>query len=362
MRRLLALLAASAALLGGCGGDDADGPAGGVPASFFGVSPQDPPSSADFARMSSGGVGSYHLLLAWSAVERTPGVYDWSSYDGILGELAVNGIEPVTYLFGTPEHLAEEPVIPPTHSRRALAAWEDFVAAAAERYGPDGTFWEQFADANPDVEPQPLRVWEIWNEVNTPAFWQPKPSPIEYARLLRSSERAIHSVDPGAKIMVAGMFATPSAEGAVVSFRFLRDLYRIRSVEETVDLVGVHPYGPDLESVERQLERTHAEMQRAGQGGAGMWVTEFGWGSDEGARSQLAVSPEDQAALLGGTYELLIDRREEWSVQGALWYTWRDPTEQVLDCLWCRSAGLFDRELDPKPAWEEFTRLTGGTP
>lgn len=364
MPRLLALLAVSAALLAGCAGcaGDDGGTAGGVPATFFGVAPQDPPSAADLARMSSGGVGTYHLLLAWSAVERSPGVYDWSSYDTLLGELATNGIEAVPYLFGTPEHLAKQAVVPPTHSRKALAAWEDFVAAAVERYGPEGTFWDGFASRNPGVEPEPLRIWEIWNEVNAPAFWHPKPSPTAYAKLLRSSERAIHAVDPDAEIMIAGMFATPSAESAVVSFRFLRDLYRLRRIDAIVDLVGVHPYGPEPADVEGQLERTHAEMRRAGDGDAGIWVTEFGWGSDESAGSQLTVSPERQAALLGQTYELMIDQRERWNLQGALWYTWRDPTEQALDCRWCLSAGLFDRDLDPKPAWEEFTRLTGGTP
>lgn len=361
MKRLPALLAVSVAVLAGCGDNDEATPAG-VPATFFGVAPQDPPTSVDLARMANGGVGSYHLLLGWSAVERSPGVYDWSSYDQLLSELASQGIEPVPYLFGTPGHFAEDPVVPPTHDPKTLAAWEDFVAAAAERYGPDGTFWREFTAASPDVEPRPLRLWEIWNEPNTPAFWHPEPSPAAYAKLLSRSERAIHSVDPTAEIMVAGMFATPSAEGAIRSFQFLRDLYGIDDIAEIVDLVGVHPYGPELRDVERQLAMTRAEMRRAGEGDAGMWVTEFGWGSDESSRSPLAVAPERQAALLGQTYELLIEERERWNLQGALWYTWRDPADQVLDCIWCRSAGLFDRDLDPKPAWEEFTRLTGGTP
>jgi hypothetical protein len=64
--------------------------------------------------------------------------------------------------------------------------------------------------------------------------------------------------------------------------------------------------------------------------------------------------------LLGKTFEMLIAEREQWGIEGALWYTWRDPLQTASLCGWCASAGLVDRDLDPKPAWLEFTRLTGG--
>ena len=47
-------------------------------------------------------------------------------------------------------------------------------------------------------------------------------------------------------------------------------------------------------------------------------------------------------------------------MRGALWYTWRDPANPVGLCGWCASAGLFDNDLDPKPAWRAYTELTGG--
>ena len=47
---------------------------------------------------------------------------------------------------------------------------------------------------------------------------------------------------------------------------------------------------------------------------------------------------------------------------GALWYTWRDPANPVGRCGWCPSAGLVDNDLDGKPAWREYTKLSGGTP
>lgn len=365
MRPLIALGLGAALALAGCGGDDDPGrdpAAGNVPASFFGVAPQDATSDVDLARMSAGKVGSYHLLLSWSRIERSPGVYDFSSYDQLLEKLARFGIEPIPYVYGTPSHLAESGNVPPTESEEALEAWEDFLTAAAERYGPDGDLWTQLAQTDPEIDPQPLRIWEIWNEVNGPAFWSPEPSPSAYATLFKRSRRTLQKVDPEAQIMVAGMFATPSKPGAIESFDYLRELFEQRNLAAAVDLVAVHPYGPSLGDVERQIDGTREEMERAGLDGAGLWVTEIGWGSDPDVANPLGKTPRRQAQLLTRAYELLIERRDDWGLQGALWYTWRDPANPAGLCGWCPAAGLVDDDLDPKPAWIAYTELSGGEP
>ncbi len=46
--------------------------------------------------------------------------------------------------------------------------------------------------------------------------------------------------------MVGGMFATPQSDGAIVSFDFLTAIFESEGVADIVDLVGVHPYGPDV--------------------------------------------------------------------------------------------------------------------
>lgn len=360
--RALALALLAGLLLAGCGGDDGDGegPASGAPAAFFGVAPQDPPTDADIARMEAGGVGSYHLLLSWARVEREPGLYDWSSYDELLGKLARAGIQPVPFVFGTPAEYADEPSVPPVRDPDALAAWESFLTAAAARYGPDGEFWQTLAQSDPEVEPLPFTVWEIWNEQNSPTFWAPEPDVREYALLIKRSSKALSAVDPEARLMVAGMFATPNSELAIESFAFLDALLAKSRTAELIDLVGIHPYGPKLGDVRGQIERTRELLDDAGAGETPIWVTEIGWGSDGTVDSELTNSPDEQAELLGKTFELLLAKRERWSIEGALWYTWRDPLETASLCDWCASAGLVDRDLDPKPAWLRFTELTGG--
>jgi hypothetical protein len=352
----LALLALAAT---GCGGSGDPEPEGGT--GFYGVAPQELVGDADLARMQRGNLGSYHLLLSWGQIAVEDGAYKYSALDTQMTGLALHGLHPVAYVYGTPDWLAKTENTPPT-TPEELAAFRAFLTAMAARYGPGGEFWDAFERAHPDVPPQPIDVWEIWNEVNGPAFWLPEPDPSQYARLLRVSERTLHEVDPAAQIMVAGMFATPSSEGAINSFEYLHKLFSKPGVTDAIDLVGVHPYGPNLSAVREQMEGTREAMEEGGVGDLGTWVTEVGWGSDKNVESQLTKTPDKQAALLTKTYEMMLENREDWNLRGVLWYTWRDAADPTGLCAWCPSAGLVDDDLDAKPAWDAYTDLTGGDP
>jgi hypothetical protein len=361
MRRallLLLVLAVPALAVQGCDGTD---PASAKAApGFFGISPQDAVSDADIARMGAGNVGSYHLLLSWARTEANEGVYDWSSYDDLIGKLAVQGIQPVAYVFGSPSWIAKNDQTPPTNGEQ-LDAWKEWLGAAITRYGYGGEYWEQFALTNPGVEPRPIRIWEIWNEINSPNFWAPEPDPGAYAKLLRLSDRTLKKVDPDSQTMIAGMFGTPQANDSLTAFEYLERLYAKPGVDEASDIVGAHPYGPKISDVKKQMELTRKVMKEGGDGGDDIWVTEIGWGSDPNVRSDLSKNPAKQASLLRKTFKMMLTRRDRWNVGGVLWYTWRDADDPTaLVCGWCGSAGLVDRDLDSKPAWVEFTKMTGG--
>jgi len=358
-----ALLGLAATVAGlGCGGSEEPEAAsiGGDYGAFFGIAPSETPNDADFARMTAGGIGSYHVLLSWQTVEVVKGTYDWSAYDTEFRQLATYGIEPVPYVIGTPPGYAPVSTDPPTASGEAFDAWADFLKEAAARYGPDGEFWQDLAESDPDIVAQPIRVWEIWNEPNSSVFWTPQPDPDAYAELLKRSSRVLKGVDPAAEVMTAGMFLTPQSDGAIKSIDFLRDVYDHRGVAEAVDIVGVHPYGSNLGDVLDQVERTEAAIEDVGDD-ASLWVTEIGWGSDPSSGNDLAKTPDQQADLLSASYEALLERQEALDLRGVIWYTWHD-AELVGECAWCPSAGLVDSDRDSKPAWLAFTELTGGTP
>lgn len=360
--RLAALVVASSFLLAttgmsGCGGDDPPPPPHGP---FFGIAPEGEINETDYARMAAGGVGTVRVAFAWNGVEtETASPYYWGGYDPIFMRIAENEMVPLVTAFGTPAKYAKDPRTAPTEDPEALDAWVDFLKAAAERYGPEGSFWEALERSHPEIDPSPVRTWEIWNEPNSSTFWQPEPDVGDYRELLLRSAEAIRSVDPSATILSAGMFATPQSDGAITSYDFLEDLFEKKSVKETVDVVGIHPYGPDAEAVFGQVERTRGVLDEAGVD-ADMWATEVGWGSVPNMKSDLAKTPEEQAELLDETLGRLFEERDSWGIDGVIWYTWHDPPQSIGACGWCRSAGLLESDRDAKPAWGRFTALAGG--
>ncbi|HEX2388021.1 MAG TPA: glycosyl hydrolase [Solirubrobacterales bacterium] len=366
MRRRRTIAAAAAAfalcallLVSGCGGDD-DSEATVDP--FYGVAPEGLQNDTDYERMRAGGVGTVRAVLQWSAIESTKGTYDWRSSDQILSQLALAGLEPLVTVYGTPAAYAPSTTDAPTNDEKTFDAWADFLAAAAARYGADGDFWTSFADSNPDTTPEPIREWEIWNEPNSSTFWSPTPDPDAYAELLKRSAKVLGKADPDAKVMSAGMFATPQSEGAIDSYDFIAGLFDVGGVDDAVDVVGVHPYGPDVDSVIGQVEKTRKALDNAGSD-APMWATEIGWGSNPKSGNDLSKTPEEQADLLGKSFGQLSASREDLGLDGVVWYTWHDSTENAVGaCGWCATAGLVDADRDSKPSWIAFTDLTGGTP
>ena len=51
----------------------------------------------------------------------------------------------------------------------------------------------------------PIKTWEIWNEANYFYFAYPV-SPFEYAKLLKLSTPVIKRTEPGAKVILTGLF------------------------------------------------------------------------------------------------------------------------------------------------------------
>ena len=358
---LAALVAICAiAVIAGCGGDDEPADVAADP--FYGVAPEGLQSPSDYERMRSGGLGTVRVVLQWSGIETAKGVYNWQSSDQVLGALAVAGLDPLVTVYGTPPVYASDPNQAPTNDEETFDAWADFVGAAASRYGSQGDFWPLFTGANPGTDARPIREWEIWNEPNSSTFWSPTPDPAAYADLLKRSSKVIRKEDPAAEIMSAGMFATPQSDGAIVSYDFIESLYDISGVDDAIDIVGLHPYGPDEKAVVDQVETTRETIEGAGSD-APMWATEIGWGSNPRSGNDLSKTPEEQAELLGDTFGELNDSREDLGLEGVVWYTWHDSTESAVgECGWCATAGLVDADRDTKPSWTAYTDLTGGTP
>ena len=366
----MALLVVLAAALAGPAAASA-----GVPREFYAISPQQVPNSAELDQMERGRVGTLRAQVSWAAAEPEPPTltghtYYFSLFDPIVLGATRRGIRVLPFIYSTPAWVARELdgracsvdtcyFYAPT-SPAARSAWKSFLGALVERYGPGGELWAE----HPEVEPMPIRTWQIWNEQNSPTFYRPQPDVGAYAELLKSSADAIRPRDPGAEILLGGMFGTPSADRKLSpsAWRYLRRLYRTPGTATNFDGVAAHPYAATIQGVEQQIDHLRTEMRRAKDRRTEMWVTEIGWASS-GEPHPLNRGPKGQARRLRQAFELLRRRRDELNLQLITWYSWRDDTTTGAGiCGWCPYSGLFaENGADAKPAWHAFTRFTGGS-
>jgi len=359
---VLALLATFAAvLLGGAQGSAR--PA--APQGFFGIDPQAGLSDEDARYMSAGGIESVRVPVAWSSIQPTAkSAFAWGPIDQIVSSAARQGLRVLPFLYGTPRWLGKQTKLP-IDSARARAAWQAFLSAAVERYGPGGEFWTSHSPGVVKYEPAiptplPIRNWQIWNEANFFYFAFPA-SPQRYAKLLRLSSPAIKAVDPGAKVLLSGLFGRPTTSGArgKPAAEFLDALYRSPGIKSSFDGVSLHPYAVDVETLEEIVEELH-DVVVDNHDRVPLYITEIGWGSQNNFE-QVAFEqgPRGQVKQLRGAYDYLLANRNRLNLKGVYWFSWKDVGGS---CNFCDSVGLFraGKRFKPKPSWRAFVSLTGG--
>jgi hypothetical protein len=320
-----------------------------VPRGFYGVISAEPlPGASELARMGRGRVGTLRINLAWGSVQSGPGAgYDWSHYDDVVGSAAKNGIRILPTVYSSPTWAEPTPEYPPLGAR--LPEFEDFARAAVRRYGSDGSFWRD----HPDLPKLPIALWQLWNEPNSPLFWKPAPDVTDYLSLLRGFDSAVRGVDPAARIMLGGLFPTP--RGGIDMADFISALYRDGG-KELFDAAALHPYAATPSDALAAVREARSVLDRLGDPGARLWITEVGWAS-AGQPSGLTVGPQRQADYVTQIFNLAAQNREQLGLDGVIWYSLNDTPGR----LWPGHCGLFNLDGSPKPSWDAFTRLTGGT-
>jgi len=319
------------------------------PRSFFGIVPQGSLGPGDFARM-RGVVGTLRVPVLWAQVEPRRGERDFTGLDQLVADAAAARVRVLPFVYGTPSWLAADPALPPLDSA-GRRAWATFLRALVRRYGPGGDFWRGTSS------PLPIRYWQIWNEPNFVLFWRPRPSPGGYARLLRVAAHSIRGVDPGARIVAAGV---APVEAGMLPWTFLRRLLAIPGAGRQLDLVAVHPYAFRVSDVALQVRLARRAMARAGEGDKPLLVSEFGVASDSRLPTDFDRGLSGQATYLRNVFRLLLRNRRRWHVAGADWYAWQDGPAFDPHCVFCQYAGLFDAAGEPKPAWWAFASVAAG--
>jgi hypothetical protein len=328
-----------------------------LPEGFIGVSPQSPASSSDLELMRKAGVTSVRLPLNWIGVEdESPlaGPPNWSGFDDEVTLAAKSGIRIMPFITSSPDWVASEPTVLPVHNSWQRWAWTSFLRLTVQRYGPRGIFWEE----NPALPYLPIRRWEIWNEENIVTFVK-RADPVGFASLLRISGRTLHRADPGAQVILGGLFGRPlQIPPNIGSGDFLSRVYRTRNVKRYFDGVALHPYVARARAMGAQLANLRRIMRLHNDAPTPIYVTELGWGSASGP-TRWERGLQGQANQLSQAFAMLSAHRLDWHIGGAWWFTW---TDEGGSCQFCRSAGLLTEKRRAKPSWYRFNAWTGGDP
>jgi len=341
---------------------DAGVPGAAPPSSFFGIVPQTALSETDAEYMHAAGIGSVRWPLAWSGVQPTAkDEYEWGPFDEVVATAARQHLRVLPFVYSTPSWISHQYTTLPVANERQRRAWTTFLSAAVERYGPGGEFWREHRSGASFLPELPLREWQIWNEANFFYFARPA-SPYRYANLLKISNQALKSADPGAKTIVSGLFGEPSAKPpyAMHAVEFLERLYSVPGIKASFDGVALHPYAEQATDLERMTEELRQVVLDNHDPATGLYITEMGWGSQNHPN---LVSFEQgtgfQLREMRSAYSYLAANRYRLNLRGVYWFTWKDIRGS---CNFCDSTGLFrdSARLKPKPAWHAFVQLTGG--
>jgi hypothetical protein len=271
---------------------------------------------SDLERIKGLGFGFVRWGIAWDAVEKVTGEFDWSGPDAFIEKLERAGLGSVVVLgTGNPLYsrmleLPRDPgvrwtrVAAPPDTDAERAAFARFAAAAARRYAGRSV------------------TWEIWNEPDSRIFWPPAPHPESYARLVSTACAAIKAASPTAAVLAPATAALPHRVP-----QFFSALSRTDALDCLAGL-SMHSYRiqggvqPDPESVapENMASRTLLDRLSPRARVLPMLCTEWGYPTS-------AVGPETQAAYLARTYLANLAS----GVAATVWYEWKDSRNEPLN-------------------------------
>lgn len=286
--------------------------------------------------------------ITWGSVEPKPGAYDWSKADRLVQLAEQHDLSLVVVITHAPRWAWKRglPLLD-------LAAFERFMQAAAQRYRGR------------------VEAWQIWNEVDNPAFWagrMPFAARVEaYAQVLQAGSRGARKGDPGALVLLSGLamadripvFEAPDKKRPAGSLRrvvgtrplppgedslsFAKALLARPGVRGSFDAASAHMLRADHERQLAPLERMLAQVAP----GTPLWITETGVPSG----AQAGATPEEQAHFLEHTYRWAAAT----GIQALFVFELVDhPAEPDNPEAYF---GLLSRQIQPKPAFRAFSRL-----
>ena len=299
-------------------------------------------------RQSRLGIGLIRQTFHWRRIETSPGVYRFGRYDKYVLAAARRRIRILPVLFEAPRFYTSSSgraACPPGNP----GVMGNFARALIRRYGPAGSLWR----SHPRSRKLPIRSWQVWNEPSLGLYWCGKANAVAYAAMLKRVGAAIKAADPGAEVVTAGL--PPSKlRSAVPLRRYIGQLYSAGAAA-SFDTLAINSYSRNAGELRRLLRSIRRLMNRRGDRGARIWVTEIGWG-DKGPRSRFIVGRRGQARRISSSLAYLRRARGSLRLRGLVYFSWRDgrPYAPRFKDLWGLHTGLLTRGGRKKAAYRAF--------
>ncbi len=297
----------------------------------------------------------YGIGLRWVRVEANwswiqyagPSSFDWSALDQEVGAIIAAGMHVDPLIDDAPQWArAGDSTVDSTQPASA-AAFATFAGEVAARYGA-----------------MDVATYEIWNEPNIQAFWEPAPNPSFYTTMLVDSYAAIKAVQPYSTVISGGL-APATTDGTNFSpVDFLTQMYA-DGAKGSFDALGDHAYSypalPDTyetwsgwSEIDQTSPSLRSVMTANGDTDTQIWITEVGAPS-AGPNGVGLTAQADEVTQAVQNAEC-----SPWI--GALFvYTYQDSatrdTATNPDYF-----GLVNADGSPKPAWSALAAADGVSP
>jgi hypothetical protein len=341
---------------------------------LFGVIPQTSQLNAvDVQGIAALKAADVRLVMVPGYIQSRPGIClaidtpidtcDWSQVDNMIGAAAAGGGQPLPFVVGSIPSQTGDLFKPPLATEGQRKTWKQFLTAAVGRYGPNGVYWRTLYPLQfPGRPAKPIRTWQIWNEPGSPAYYQPKPAPRSYAKLLKISRQALRRADRRSKLMIAGLFASTdrgAIRGRIPALEFMRRLYQVKGVKKRFDIVALHPYSRTVKGVLAQARGMRKVMRNAGDARTQLSITELGWSSNRPNGSLLAKGVKGQSRMLRKSFRALRRARGGLRLRDVMWFSLRDiDPSGPGSCPNCPYSGLMNINGTPKPSFRAFRSFT----
>jgi hypothetical protein len=298
---------------------------------------------ATLARMSSAGIKWVRVEANWGWIQRSGATsFDWSDLDVTVAAIKAAGLNTDLVIDYAPAWARIASAADNAYAQPASPTdYATFAGLVAARYAPQG-----------------ITTYEIWNEPNLQAFWEPSPDPVFYTSMLTDAYAAIKAVAPGATVLSGGLAPAATDGININAIDYLTTMYA-SGAAGSFDGLGYHAYSyPALPNTYEswsgwsQMNQTSPSLRSVmtanGDSGKQIWITEIGAPS----------AGTDGIGTTGQANEVsqsIADAKASTWIGGLFFYNYQDATTGT-DYF-----GLIAANGTAKPAWTALATGLGGT-